>query len=88
MIYALDELNTALIKLLETDNQIEYPVGTPISVYTEVPNDSVFPALIIEPNAMIEARVDRDSIGESYTMNIEAISKFKQGAGGWELITV
>ena len=83
MKYALDELNIALIKKFETDNQIEYPVGTPIAVYTEVPNDAKFPILLIDPSSMAEANVDRDSIGQSHTVNIEVISKYKQGAGGW-----
>ena len=83
MRYAQDQINTALLKLIETDNSIEYPSGTGISAYTEVSNDSVFPLIVIEPNSSGENDVTRDSIGQSYSMNVEVLAKYKQGAGGW-----
>lgn len=83
MKYALDAINVGLIKLLETDNSIEYPVGTPISVYTEVPNDSEFPAILIQPRDMVESDVNRGRIGQTHTMEVEVITKYKQGEGGW-----
>lgn len=82
MRYTLDDLNTALIKKLETDNTISYG-GNNISVYTEVPNDSEFPCIILEPSVSTENDVTRDSIGQAQVVNIEVISKFKQGEGGW-----
>lgn len=83
MIYALDPLIVGTIKLLETDNSIEYPSGNQLVVYTQVDNDSDFPCIIIEPSAFVENDVTRNSIGQSHVLNIEVISKFKQGQGGW-----
>ncbi|MBL4881224.1 MAG: hypothetical protein JKX82_07855 [Oleispira sp.] len=84
MRYALDYVNTAIIKLLETDNSIEFPVGTDIPIYTEVPTgDDSFPYIIISPNSSLENNVTRNSIGESQNINIEVVSKFNQGLGGW-----
>ncbi len=82
MKYALDPLNVAIIKLLETDNQIQYD-GDNVTVYTEVANDSQFPLIVVEPSTSAENDVTRDSIGQTYVMNVEVISKFKQGEGGW-----
>ncbi len=83
MRYAGDSINKALIKLLEVDNQIEYPSGNPIGVYTEVALDSSFPMIVIEPSFSTENDVTKESIDQSYLTNIEVISKFKQGSGGW-----
>lgn len=83
MVYALDPLIVGAIKLLETDNSIEYPSGTQLFAYTEVGNDANFPCIIIEPSTSVENDVTRDSIGQSYVLNIEAISKFRKGSGGW-----
>ena len=83
MKYALDPLNVALIRLLETDNSIEYPSGTPLKVYTEVSTIAEFPSIILEPSSSSENDVTRDSIGQTYIMNIEVTNEFKQGQGGW-----
>ena len=83
MIYALDPLIVGTIKLLEVDNSIEYPSGTQLVVYTEVDNESSFPCIIVSPANFFENDVTRDSIGQSHTVNIEVISRFSKGTGGY-----
>ena len=88
MKYALDAINTGLIKLLETDNSILYytdevPAGTPVLVYTETPNSAEFPAIIITPRDMGESDVSRGRIGQTHSVDVELITKYKTGFGGW-----
>ncbi len=88
MKYALDAINKGLIKLLETDNSILYytdkfPAGTPVLVYTETPNSAKFPAIILTPRDMGESDVSRGRIGQTHSIDIELITKYKTGFGGW-----
>lgn len=83
MRYAGDALNKALIKLLEIDNLVEEPVGTQISVYTEVPLNSSFPMIILEPTTATEEDVSKSNVDQSHVINVEVVSKFNQGDGGW-----
>lgn len=83
MRYAGDAINKALIKLLETDNSIEYPAGTPLTVYTEVALKGDFPMIVIEPSFSTEDDVSKQNIDQTYLTNIEVLSRYKQGAGGW-----
>lgn len=82
---ATDPLLTAIIKKLETDNTISYN-SNDIPVYVQVPNDNELtehPIIIIEPTSSTETNVTKDTIGQAYTVNIEVISRFNSGGGGW-----
>lgn len=82
---ATDALLKAIIKKLETDNTITYD-GDTIPVYTQVPNNNELtaqPLIIVEPTSSTEANVTKSTIGQSIMVNIEVISRYNSGAGGW-----
>lgn len=83
MRYAGDALITAIIKLLGTTSTIEYPVGTTVPIYGTVPNDAVFPYIAIEPSSMSEFNVNKTSVNQSHITNIDIVTRFAVGRGGF-----
>lgn len=83
MRYAGEAINKALIKLLETDNDVVTTSNDLVNVYTTVPNGARFPMIIVEPSSSSEDDTSSDSIDQIYIHNVEVISKLRSGVGGW-----